>query len=138
MCKRGGYGYQQVIIDSPIPKIGRYSISVRVIESRRLYFWFGVIDIRQRDRTDTLVYANTICYSFRSGVVVANRKWQRQRTGRLKLGQKVRMEIDMNSHNVCWYVDDGRVVIVEIPKLMRRMVLVPYFEFMDIGDIVEF
>ena len=31
VTKRGGYGCQQIIINFPIPRIGRYSISATVI-----------------------------------------------------------------------------------------------------------
>ena len=40
----------------------------------------------------------------------------------------------MDKNTVIWHVNDNRHSIGTIPKLMRRQVLVPYFEMQENGD----
>lgn len=52
----------------------------------------------------------------------------------MDVGLSIRMEIDMDKNSIIWYISDGRNNIAPIPKLMRKLMLVPYFEMMDVGD----
>jgi len=39
-----------MVFDYPLPHGGKYVITMRVISSAGSYIWFGVIDIREKDR----------------------------------------------------------------------------------------
>ena len=44
----------------------------------------------------------------------------------------------MDKNAITWYLSDGRNNIAPIPKLIKRLTLVPYFEMMDVNDEVLF
>jgi hypothetical protein len=48
--KIAGNSYQQMVLDYSIPQAGKHVITMRLIESKRSYLWFGVLDIREKDR----------------------------------------------------------------------------------------
>jgi hypothetical protein len=51
--KKSGVGYQQIVLDSIIPTTGKHLLTLRVTISPRMYIWFGVIDIREKDRNSS-------------------------------------------------------------------------------------
>lgn len=44
----------------------------------------------------------------------------------------------MDKSTISWFISDGRTQTASINKLLKRIVLVPYFEIMDNDDVVLF
>ncbi len=65
--------------------------------------------------------------SFKTGHVVTNNKWSKNKIGSLEVGLAIRMQIDMDKNTICWFISDGRSTVANISKLFKRLVLVPYF-----------
>ena len=126
--------YKQIVFDYSIPRSGKHTLVMRIIESKRFYMWMGVIDIRQKDREESYNKKNSITFSFRTGHIASSNKWSKSKIGMVEKDTSVRMEVDMDKNAIVWYLSDGRNNIATIPKLIRKLTLVPYFEMMDIND----
>lgn len=116
-----------MVFDYCVPQSGRHVTTMRIIESKRMYIWFGVVDIREKDREESFNKKNCITFSFRTGHVATSNKWSRNKVGRMEVGHSIRMEIDMDKNSIVWYISDGRNSIAPIPKLMKKLNLAPYF-----------
>lgn len=136
--KTSGSKYHQLLVDYCVPQRGRHVLTMRLIQSKRSYLWFGVVDLREKDREESFNQKNCITFSFRTGHAATSNKWSKAHMGRVEPGLAVRMEIDMDKNCVVWFVSDGKNSIAPIPKLMRKLNLAPYFEMMDAGDEVCF
>lgn len=117
-----------MVFDYAIPrKWGKYSLTMTIVQSRRMSIWFGVIDIRNKDKEESFNKRNTLCYSFKTGHVVVSNKWGHQKNGKLKNGINVKMDVDMEKNSILWHTSDGRIAVASITKSLRKLTLVPYF-----------
>jgi hypothetical protein len=94
--------------------------------------------MRECNREQSFNKKHTIAFSLHSGHVVISDKWPRSRINVVEEGTAVRMEIDMDTNTIQWFVSDGRTAKAVINKTMQKLTLTPYFEMMTDGDEVIF
>jgi hypothetical protein len=64
---------------------------MRIIVSKQSYIWFGILDIREKDREESFNKKSCIAFSFKTGHVVTSNKWGKQKLGRMGEGVSIRM-----------------------------------------------
>ena len=136
--KRGGTDYQQILFDHVLPSSGTHTLTMHVLYSKRSYIWMGITDVKGKDKTSSFQGKNTIAFSLHSGIVASNRNWSNKGIGKTETGLEVRMEVNMSTRTITWFISDERKISNPIHKRISKLSLVPYVEIMEDNDEVGF